>query len=184
MSRAKKSKRKSNSKNMPQERRAAPPAYFIVVLAVCVVLGIVVAFSAAFAANRAPKVEFIPPEFEKNAVAGEPSVPEDRGYELLYQEGMSYTVGICGAVTVADDALEVYFTNPAQNDVWLKLRVLDEAGNILGETGLLRPGEYVRTVLLEQPLAEESEVRLKIMAYEPETYFSAGSVSVRAVVLA
>lgn len=55
------------------------------------------------------------------------------------------------------------------------MRILDEAGNILGESGLLRPGEYVRAVRLEKIPKQPTPVSLKIMAYEPETYYSAGS---------
>ena len=42
----------------------------------------------------------------------------------------------------------VYFTNAQENHVYLKLRVLDENDRILGETGLLKPGEYVKDVQL------------------------------------
>lgn len=71
----------------------------------------------------------------------------------------------------------VYLTNPAENTVWLKLRVLDTNGSILGETGLLRPGEYVRTVALSAAPTPGTSITLKIMGYEPDTYLSAGSAT-------
>ena len=70
---------------------------------------------------------------------------------------------------------DVWLTNPEENTVWLKVRILDEKGNILGESGLVRPGEYVRSVKLDSLPKETVDVSLKIMAYEPETYYSAGS---------
>ena len=70
----------------------------------------------------------------------------------------------------------VYFTNAEGNNVYLKLRVLDENDNILGETGLLKPGEYVRDVELIQALSADTGIRLKIMSYAPDTYLSEGSV--------
>ena len=76
----------------------------------------------------------------------------------------------------------VYLTNPAENEVWLKLRVLDENGNILGETGLIRPGEYVKDVALTENLTAGTKIKLKIMGYEPETYFSAGTVNQKTAV--
>ena len=76
----------------------------------------------------------------------------------------------------------VYLTNPAENEVRLKLRVLDGNGNILGETGLIRPGEYVKDVVLTENLTAGTKIKLKIMGYEPETYFSAGSATLNTAV--
>ena len=70
----------------------------------------------------------------------------------------------------------VYFTNAEGNNVYLKLRVLDENDNILGETGLLKPGEYVKDVELIRALSAGTGIRLKIMRYAPDTYLSEGSV--------
>lgn len=120
---------------------------------------------------------FVPPEFEPSAVVGEPTVDEGLGYTELYREGMAYRLAVCGEPTVSGDTLTVYFTNHGENAVYLKLRVLDKSGAILGETGLLRPGEYCPSVTLNQPVAADTEITLKIMGYQPETYESAGSVS-------
>ena len=60
--------------------------------------------------------------------------------------------------------------------MWLKVRVLDAEGNLLGESGLLRPGGYVRTVTLERSPAPGTRIKLKVMGYMPETYRSAGTL--------
>ena len=88
---------------------------------------------------------------------------------------MGYRFSVCGNVVMEGSAAAVYLTNPAGNEVWLKLRVLDEKGNTLGETGLIEPGQYVKDVTLTGNLPAGTEIKLKIMGYEPETYFSAGS---------
>ena len=59
--------------------------------------------------------------------------------------------------------------------MWLKVRILDVGGNILGETGLVRPGEYVQTVALTTIPKPGTPITLKIMAYEPDTYYSMGA---------
>ena len=125
--------------------------------------------------------EFVPPAFEA-AVQGTPEVEESMGYTELYKEGMAYRVSVCGVPTVDGQDLTVYFTNTEGNETYLKLRVLDTGGNILGETGLLKPGEYVKTVTLDKTLALGENIKLKIMGYEPETYESAGSVSLNVTV--
>ena len=120
--------------------------------------------------------EFVPPEFEAAAVTGTPEVPDGLGYSAPYQDGMAYRFAVCGNVLMEGKQALVYFTNPAENDTWTKLRFYDEAGNLLGETGLLKPGEYVQYVELNNELAPGTPIKLKIMGYEPETYTSAGAV--------
>ena len=116
--------------------------------------------------------EFTPPPFDAAAVVGTPAVPDGLGYSEL--DCRAYKVSLCGKLG-ADGT--VFLTNPKENTVWLKLRVLDEKGNILGETGLIRPGEYVRTLTLNGKVKPGTPVTLKIMAYEPETYHSAGAAT-------
>lgn len=120
--------------------------------------------------------EFQAPEFDPNAVIGVPTVNDNLGWAVLnISEG--YNVHVCGILNAdASGSLPVWFTSDADNTVWVKLRIVDEAGNILGETGILKPGEYVERVQLVEG-AHSCAVALEIMGYEPETYYSAGSVS-------
>ena len=90
---------------------------------------------------------------------------------------MAFKCSICGNVIASGGAADVYFTNSSEQEVWLKLRVLDEDGNIIGETGLIKPGEYVKSVSIDKDISDGSTIKLKIMAYEPETYYSAGAVT-------
>lgn len=121
--------------------------------------------------------EFVPPPFDENAVPGVPEVAEKLGYSSPYKEGMAYRFSVCGNVTAENGAAVVYLTNPAENTVWLKLRVLDENGRTLGETGIIKPGEYVRCVTLEYVPDAGTKIKLKIMGYVPESYESAGSAT-------
>lgn len=126
--------------------------------------------------------KFTPPDFDSASVQGVPTVEESMGYTELYQDGMAYRVSVCGVPVADGKELTVYFTNTESNETNLKLRVLDEKGNILGETGLVKPGEYVKTVKLNKELTAGTNIKLKIMGYEPETYESAGSVSLNVTV--
>lgn len=125
---------------------------------------------------RENEADFIPPPFEENAVVGTPDVPEELGYSSPYREGMSYRFSVCGNVRTEEDTAVIFLTNPEENNVWLKLRIIDEKGSVLGETGLIKPGEYVKSVRLRYAISSGTKIRLKIMGYEPETYHSAGSV--------
>ena len=90
---------------------------------------------------------------------------------------MAFKCSICGNVIASGGVADVYFTNSSEQEIWLKLRVLDEDGNIIGETGLVKPGEYVKSVSIDKDISDGSSIKLKIMAYEPETYYSAGAVT-------
>ena len=122
------------------------------------------------------KGEFIPPPFEVNAVSGVPTVDERFGYGEIYRNGMAFSAWICGNVTIEGNNARLYFTNPPNNTVWLKIRIMDTEGSILGESGILKPGEYVELVTLGSELDVGTKISLKIMAYEAETYRSEGAV--------
>ena len=149
------------------------PVYILSVLAVTSFFVMLIALSVP---KDPPRGEFVPPAFESTAIQGVPEVPEELGYTSPYREGMAYRFSVCANVTMDGRVATVYFTNPAENTVYLKLRVLDGNGEILGETGLLKPGEYVRVVELCEALDAGTQIQLKIMSYEPDTYLSAGSV--------
>lgn len=119
--------------------------------------------------------EFTPPPFDSSAVVGFPAVPDGLGWQEL--DAQAYIVGICGKFIPKGNTADVWLTNPVSNTVWLKVRVLDENGNILGETGIIKPGEYVQSVTLNTVPKVGTPIVLKIMAYQPDTYYSEGAVS-------
>ena len=88
---------------------------------------------------------------------------------------------VCGILNAdADGSLPLYFTNDAGSTVWAKLRVLNSSGEIIGETGLLKAGQYVERVQLNDKAAS-GNVTLQVMGYQPDTYYSAGSVGLATV---
>lgn len=151
---------------------------FVLAAALCVVsIGIMI---YALAATGTKTEEFVPPPFDSSAQSGTPEVPEDLGWSEI--DAQAYKFSICGAISPMNGKADVWLTNPKENEVWLKARVLDMDGKTLGETGLIRPGEYVRSVHLDTMPETGDNVQLKIMAYEPDTYYSAGTVSLNTTV--
>ena len=118
--------------------------------------------------------EFTPPPFDENAKEGEPTIPEWCDYLDLYQTGAAYTAAMSLNLKVSGDQLIVYFTNYDKNNVNLKLRVLDSNENVIAQTGLVRPGEYIESISLSKKVSVGDKVRLVIMGYEPESYNSMG----------
>lgn len=149
------------------------PVYILGVLAVAAFIVMMIALSVT---KEPPRGEFVPPAFESMALQGVPDVPAELAYSSPHRDGMAYRFSVCANVTLDGSKATVYFTNAEENHVYLKLRVLDENDKILGETGLLKPGEYVKDVQLLRELPSGTEIRLKIMGYVPDTYLSAGAV--------
>lgn len=147
--------------------------------AVAVVVLIVVAI-APWKQQKIVMGEFTPPPFDPAAVSGVPEVDESLGWsDVPIRAG--YAVKVCGELRAnPDGSLPIWFYADSGNTVWVKLRVLDEKGDRLGETGLLRPGEYVELVQLNEK-AVSGKVTLHIMGYEPETYYSAGAINFETV---
>ena len=88
-----------------------------------------------------------------------------------------YGVYAAGNLTAENGKTDIWLTNPAENNIWLKVRLLDENENVLGESDLIRPGEYVQSIALDNTPQDTISVTLKIMAYEPSTYRSAGAIA-------
>ena len=163
------------------------------VLAAVCLLCLAVMTIALICTGTSSQKEFTPPPFEKTAVSGTPEVPEELGWQEL--DAQAFRVSVCGAVVLEGSQADVWLTNPESNTVWLKLRILDEDGEVLGETGLIRPGEYVQAVTFDtipvsgtaismKVMAYEPEtyISMKVMAYEPETYHSAGAVTLNTTI--
>lgn len=109
------------------------------------------------------------------ALLHHPQAAAPEGYGAL--DTTAYTVALCGAPAVREGAAQLWFTNPGQNTVWLKVRIYTPDGILLGESGLLKPGQYVQAVALSPVPDAGTSIVLKVMAYEPDTYHSAGAVT-------
>ena len=149
----------------------------LLTLSIACAIALTVMVIALCMTGGAEQKPFESPPFDTNAVTGEPSVSETLGYSVLYQEGMSFKVGICGNVRISKSTADVYFTNVSDNDLWLKLRVLNSEGDIIGESGLIKPGEYLKSVELSSSVTASERITLKVMSYEPDTYYSLGAIT-------
>ena len=141
----------------------------------CILSLAVMTMALVISAGKTEPLSFTPPPFDADAVQGMPDVPENLGWGEV--DAQVYKAYVCGVVIPNGDTADTWFTNPESNAVWLKLRVLDSEGNVIGETGIIKPGEYVQTVTFTEVPREADAIALKLMAYEPETYYSAGSAT-------
>lgn len=184
------SKRKRKNKiNKEKTTKAKKPDVIIIALLVAIAVAITVTVVAlAILNSRENNAEkssetaaFVPPPFEEDAEQGAPDVPENMGYREVYREGMSFRASICGEVNISEGNADVYFTNSAENSLWMKLRIFDASGKVIAETGLIKPGEYLKTVSFDTVPKNGEKISMKIMTYEPDTYYSGGAVALNTV---
>ena len=125
-------------------------------------------------------IGFVRPEFDTMAVVGEPTdVPEELDFRAAQlKEG--YAVGLCGNLQASEDgAVDIYFTSFEGNKYWVRIALYTEDGKKLGSSGMLKPGEYVQSVKLDNMPTKNTVVVAKILSYEPDTYYSMGSANVK-----
>ncbi|MBR2013677.1 MAG: hypothetical protein IJ995_05635 [Clostridia bacterium] len=157
----------------------------IVIGAVCV-LSVCAMVAALIHFKPAPQPEFTPPAFDSAAVAGVlEETDELKGllWSKVQPEGSTYAVYICGGVLINEqNQADLWFYNVPENESWLKLRIFDAKERVIAETGLIKPGEYLQTVQFTRAVADDEELAIKVMGYEPETYLSTGAFSLKPAV--
>ena len=120
--------------------------------------------------------EFVKPDFDSAAVSGTPQPDAALQFAWL-QIGDNIRAGMCGQPTYSKEGVQLFFASDATNTAWLLVKILDEDGNELGSSGLIRPGEYVTFVQLKKPIKGETKATIRILSYAPDTYYSLGSAS-------
>ena len=152
------------------------------VLSGILIVGIIVTVIVAVMGGNSNK--FTPPPFDKAAVSGMPEIEDESlAYSALaLKEG--FIMNACANPVVENGEAIVYFTSDANNTVWVRLMLFTVDGEQLGSTGLLRAGEYVRSIALTHEITEDTPIIMKFLSYEPKTYYSQGSVDINVVLRA
>lgn len=155
---------------MDKQQKIILGAVGALTLAVAIVL-----IAVAVAPIRPVRGDFTPPEFDGAAIVGAPDASLASQYgKMTVSEGFEFCMSASPTLTGNDLAL--YFASPETNTVWMLLRVYDESGNLLGESGLVRPGEYLPSLTLTAVPTGET-VRASVLSYEADTYYSMGSAN-------
>ncbi len=160
---------KKNKKNM-----------FLLILIILCIISIFLMIVVMILKQNDMENEFVPPSFDTTAELGVPTVPENLEWNEL--DAKAYKVSVCGVVNINEDEAQIWLTNPSSNSVWIKLRIMNENDVILGESGLIKPGEYVENVTISSTIDSGDKVKLKIMSYQPETYYSEGAITINTMV--
>lgn len=138
------------------------------------VLLLLILIIALLSINIKNKKTFVKPKFDSSVLT---EIPENINYEdKTINISENYDVYINGMPNIEDNNLIVDFISLKDNNVWIKLRILDETEKIIAESGLIRPGEYLKSVKLNKKVKREDKITYMIIGYEVDTYLSAGTV--------
>ena len=123
------------------------------------------------------------PDFEEAAIQGEPDVDKERFAYSPVEVAEGYSLVLCAVPANDGQEIEFNFTNPKDNNVNLKVEVYDKSEKLLASTGVLKPGEYLKSVTLKEPLEErETPVNVRFMSYDPKNWTSKGNVNLELVI--
>lgn len=125
--------------------------------------------------NINSKKQFKKPEFD-NAATSIPEKLEYKAKAIKISEGYSLYIDPIPKL-VQNDNLSINLVSLEENKIWIKVRILNAKEEIIGETGLIKPGEYLEKVQINQQLSKNDQITYKIMGYEKDTYRSAGTIS-------
>lgn len=123
--------------------------------------------------NIKNKQEFVKPPFDKNVIKGVPEVDNFSTQVLEVKEG--YKIYINPKPVLDNNSLIVNFTSLENNNILLKVRILSDE-KIIGESGVIKPGEYVKKVKISKRLNKEDEISYVIMGYDKDSYMSEGTI--------
>lgn len=159
---------RNSDKNTKRFRRKLRPLHVLVILIFIEICFIACELAVADIARRIPNL----PGDELSATLGQVDKTQVTDFKYIDDENVPYQFGLKSppAYDTKTGRLELWLENPKTNQTMIKAQALSADGTALGETGLIAPGQYVRDI----KLSGEPAV-LKIMGYEPETYYSAGS---------
>lgn len=141
----------------------------------CTILAILAIVIVGLLFSIKSKESFKKPDFDSNVT----EIPSDLDYQksvLNILDGYSIYISPNPKI-VDDDYLKIDFLSVSTNNVYVKVRILDSENNIIGETGILKAGDYLEKVKLSKSVKVNDNITYKIMGYDQDNYTSAGSVS-------
>jgi len=119
------------------------------------------------------KSMFIEPSFDENVSV----IPENLDYKSsVIEVSEGYNIYINPVPSIEDNKLVINFISIKDNNIWIKIRILNDNEEIVGESGLVKPGEYLKSVILNKKINGNDNIVYEIIGYEIDSYLSAGTI--------
>lgn len=120
-----------------------------------------------------PVPPFVPPTHDEGAVIGTPTPDKQYGYAQGPLNDY-YDFFVATTPRLVNGEILLFLTNPEKNNALLRVKVYN-GDDLIAESGYLNPGEYLEAI--SAPGAMPGTIRIKVMSYEPGTWYSLGACS-------
>ena len=142
-----------------------------------VILAVLVAATVAVFVMKQNDNGFVPPAFDSTAVSGYPTVTDQYAQYQNIRVNEDFAFSMCLCPMYSDGKAEIYFAAAGDNNVYTLVKLYDQDGDLIGESGLVKPGEYVQSIGVSIVPTEYTDITARVLSYEPETYYSKGTAS-------
>lgn len=148
-----------------------------VITVVGVILAVFIAATVAVFVYKQNDSGFVPPDFDANAVSGYPTVVDEYAQYQNIRVNEDFAFSMCLCPRYNNGKAEIYLAAAKDNNAYTLIKLYDKDGALIGESGLLKPGEYVQYVDIAFVPSEDTEITARVLSYEPKTYYSLGTAS-------
>lgn len=132
--------------------------------------------------NQTVKGDFVKPEFDSSAIVADMDYLSSIQSFSTLQATSDLGVALMSDVYLNDNKYQLYFCSLDTNKDYLLVRIYDETGEVLlGQSGLVKPGECVQYVDAISVPKDSENIKIKVLTYEPETYLSQGTFSLNTI---
>ena len=121
------------------------------------------------------KNSFDPPPCDKGATSGIPTVNNDALQYRSVKVSEDLSFSLCMCPSYEDGEVKVLLTNDEGSSAYVRIVLFDAEDNTVGESGLIKPGEYVESVSLSITPENDMTLKAKILSYDMKTYYSRGT---------
>ncbi len=129
------------------------------------------------------KLGYHAPGFAPEAQTGAPEIAEGTYGYCPFTTADGSKIKMCGSPNATENTIDFYLTNEEGNDMWILLEVCNENDETLGNSGVLKQGQFLQTLKLDKKLnIGENKLKLKLRTFVPEEYYSKGTVNLETTV--
>ena len=131
-------------------------------------------------------IRYSPPALDPGRKTGTPAPDEGYLYRMV-ESDFSYSFGIAANLyRQKDGSVNIYLYDPPENKVSLMCEISDaKDGTPYYKSGRIEPGNYIESLSPVGEFKNEArDITVKIYAFEPETFESAGSTELKMILQA
>lgn len=146
-----------------------------IITVVGILLLLCITATALVYVHKKAQSSFTPPPFDAGAVTGTPEIQDDSAQYRTVKIGDEILFSMCLCPKYEDGEAKLFFASDKENFAFLRVLLFDTDGNLVGESGLIKPGDYVEGLALSFTPTSDTTINAKILSYDLKEYTSMGT---------